>query len=324
MPAGLSLDTATGIIAGTPAAVSAAADYVITASNAAGSALDTVNIRVIAPPTGLSYATNPAVYTERRAITPNAPAVTGLVSTYASAPPLPAGLSLDTVTGILSGTPASASPAADYVVVASNLAGETRCTLSVAIQLLPPENLVYPEDTVHYPLGTDIVPNIPTVTGNVALFWASPALPLGLLLDEGSGMLWGRPSSSTPPTDYTVTATNAAGSTTTKLRISTGNAVSLRRGAGFPIFRLAIAGAAPWSLPLPAGETGTARVEILDISGRSLWNRQGAWGIGGAEWNWEGARGLRSPTGVVIVRVTLWDSKGKRVVMEQRKLPLLK
>src|SRR5215472_15477416 len=63
LPAGLSLNATTGLIAGTPATVTAAASYVVTATNSGGSTTFTLSIEVTAstnPPTDLMYSTNPA------------------------------------------------------------------------------------------------------------------------------------------------------------------------------------------------------------------------------------------------------------------------
>src|SRR5258708_24853340 len=57
-------------------------------------------------PPALTYATTNAVYTKGAAITPDAPTNSGGAATsYSVAPALPAGLSLNATTGVISGTP---------------------------------------------------------------------------------------------------------------------------------------------------------------------------------------------------------------------------
>ena len=62
LPAGLAFSTATGVITGTPTAVSAAASYTVTATNSSGSAQTSLSITVltnIVAPSNLTYS-NPA------------------------------------------------------------------------------------------------------------------------------------------------------------------------------------------------------------------------------------------------------------------------
>jgi len=63
------------------------------------------------------------------------------------------------------------------------------------------------------------------VTGTVDSYSISPALPAGLLLNTGTGVISGTPSAAAASAIYTVTATNAGGSTSTALTIVVGYAV---------------------------------------------------------------------------------------------------
>ena len=69
LPAGLSLDSTTGAINGTPTAVTVSATYTITATNTGGSDTATVTIVVndIAP--SISYSTTPYTLTKGTAMT---------------------------------------------------------------------------------------------------------------------------------------------------------------------------------------------------------------------------------------------------------------
>jgi len=103
LPDGLSLSASTGKITGTPVVQSAAASYVVTAQNAAGSTTFMLSLTVLIPaPSSLSYP-SPETYPIGTAITPISPTVTGLVTKYAVAPTLPAGISLDAVMAELEG-----------------------------------------------------------------------------------------------------------------------------------------------------------------------------------------------------------------------------
>src|SRR5262245_52371119 len=75
-------------------------------------------------PSGLTYSTNPAVYTVGQGIADNVPTSEGgPVDSYGVSPSLPAGLVLDATTGVITGTPTAPSPATDYTVTATNPGG---------------------------------------------------------------------------------------------------------------------------------------------------------------------------------------------------------
>jgi hypothetical protein len=84
------------------------------------------------PPSDLSYSENPATYPVGIPITPNLPSTRGgAVEFYAVAPGLPAGLSLGTTTGVITGTPVAASARASYTVIATNSGGATATAVSI-------------------------------------------------------------------------------------------------------------------------------------------------------------------------------------------------
>jgi len=111
LPTGLLFSTSTGAITGTPGAVAAAANYVVTATNSGGSPTVTLNITVKdVAPSNLSYTALTAVYTINVAIAPDMPSSSGgAVISYAITPTLPTGLNFNTTTGYISGTPTALS-----------------------------------------------------------------------------------------------------------------------------------------------------------------------------------------------------------------------
>ena len=249
LPAGLVLDATTGIVSGTPTVVTAAADYVVTASNSVGSTQATLHVTVnVGAPTGVTY-TTPVVYVVGTAIATNSPAFTGgAPDTWSISPALSAGLSLSATTGDLTGTPTAAAADTTYTVTASNGAGSVQTTLKIRVDatLQAPSNLSY-DSPKSYGTGTAITPNTPTVSGGaVDSYSVSPSLPAGLSLDTGTGVISGTPTTITAAANYTVTATNAAGSTqaTVNIQIVLGapanltydisNAVGYVSGGTFP------------------------------------------------------------------------------------------
>jgi len=140
LPAGLTLSASTGIVTGTPTAVTAQATYTVTASNSAGSTTASLTITVNdQPPTALSYLTNPAVYAVQTPITPDSPTNSGgTVTSYSVSPALPAGLSLSATTGVISGTPTIVTAEANYTVTATGSGGNATATLTITTAKVVP------------------------------------------------------------------------------------------------------------------------------------------------------------------------------------------
>ncbi len=109
LPAGLALDPDTGVISGSPSAISASATYTITAANSAGQTTVDITLEVAhVLPSGLSYPDlaqelGRGVYIE---LAPRLNAGYGDNWTV-SAGALPAGLSMDPATGVISGVPSA-------------------------------------------------------------------------------------------------------------------------------------------------------------------------------------------------------------------------
>jgi len=219
LPAGLSIDAGSGIISGTPSAVTDRAVYTVTAQNAAGSATARLELEVgaaLAPPSGLSYQEGAPTYPTGQAISANAPSSSGgPISNYSVAPALPAGLSIDRVTGIITGIPTAAASQAVYTVTGSNSAGATTVALQITVTFVPiaPTSLAYGSAKATYFVGDPAVPNLASIVGGTgATFTVSPALPAGLSINAQTGAISGTPSAQQAKRTYTVTAGNEAGS----------------------------------------------------------------------------------------------------------------
>jgi hypothetical protein len=171
------------------------------------------------------------MFTVGTAITALSPTVTGTVTTYAVTPALPAGLALDATTGVISGTPTAAAAAADYTVTASNAGGSTtfplNITVSDAAPAEAPSGLTYASPQT-FTLGTAITALTPTVTGTVTSYAVAPDLPAGLALDATTGAISGTPTAAAAQAVYTITASNAAGSTTFDLTLTVNGAATER------------------------------------------------------------------------------------------------
>jgi len=100
LPSGLIFSNATGTISGTPAALSPAANYTVTAYNASGSSSATLNIQVKIPPAPtISYA-SPQTYTAGTGITALVPTSSLVANAGNSTNQITLGSGLSTPTGV--------------------------------------------------------------------------------------------------------------------------------------------------------------------------------------------------------------------------------
>lgn len=135
LPPGLVLDPATGIIAGRPTAASAGTSYTVSAATADGQVINAaVDITVNAVgPSQISYGASAFTFTAGipgRILTP---LTRGPVTGWSITPQLPAGLSFDTASGSIAGTPTAASPPTTYTVTAQASASQLSVTLTIEV-----------------------------------------------------------------------------------------------------------------------------------------------------------------------------------------------
>jgi hypothetical protein len=111
----------------------------------------------VVPPSALSYTPSSASGTVDIAISTLTPSVTGTVTSYAVNPTLPLGLSIETSSGIISGTPTAVSASAIYTVTAANGTGSTTATVTIEVAAAPVGSTfagAYPGANM-----TDVAPN---------------------------------------------------------------------------------------------------------------------------------------------------------------------
>jgi len=221
LPAGLLFDTATGIISGTPTALSASTAYTVTATNAGGSGSTVVTITVNPQPPIIAYTPTANIYTNGTVISAWSPTNTGGAAvSWAISPGLPAGLTLNTTTGVITGTPTAIAAIANYTVTATNTGGSGSAAITITVNDLPPV-VSYTPSTNVYTVGTAITSLTPTNSGGTPTSWTiGPALPAGLTFDTSTGIVSGTPTAVSPVTVYTISADNDGGTSTTYLTLS--------------------------------------------------------------------------------------------------------
>lgn len=226
LPAGLSLNAATGAVSGTPAAAAAVTTYTVTATDAAGAATSrtfdlTINVAPSATGTVISSKTLTAG-TAAIAFTPLT--LTGGTPPYAYSvsPALPGGLTLNSGTGTISGTPAAAVISTNYTITGTDAVGaQVGQTLTLVVNgaLTATQAIA----TKALSAGAVAVAFTPIAAGGGTapyVFSISPPLPAGLAISATTGAISGTPSVASGATTYTVTITDS-------LNASAGAAFSL-------------------------------------------------------------------------------------------------
>ncbi len=132
LPPGLSLDERSGVISGTPTQASRAATYRVDAGGHGVRASFPLVLSVTEPPSHLSYP-SPAKGTVGMPLGPWVPTVTGTVEHYAVTPSLPAGVALDSRSGVIEGTPNAATTLTPYMITASSQAGSNSFILLLTV-----------------------------------------------------------------------------------------------------------------------------------------------------------------------------------------------
>jgi gliding motility-associated-like protein len=145
LPSGLTLNTTTGVVTGTPNATMSSTSYVITASSGIGSTTATVDLEVTSNAPTFSYVGRTFIAAAGVPINSIVPTIStnqtasfniGTIN-YTIAPALPAGLTLNNLTGEITGTPTGTSASTTYIITATNGSSSTTSSLNIMIAGLP-------------------------------------------------------------------------------------------------------------------------------------------------------------------------------------------
>ncbi|MEI2717515.1 MAG: putative Ig domain-containing protein [Candidatus Nanopelagicales bacterium] len=261
LPAGLSVNRATGVISGTPSQVGTFTPTV-TAVAVQGTATTTVSLEITSGPVVPYVAYPNAQGVAGSPLVPLTPYTAGLTGSLAfTGSGLPDGLTLDSGTGVVSGTPTTPGSSSVTVTV-TGAEGTATTTFSARITGSPlPKRLAYP--TVRGQQHQRIDPVVPQTSGLTgSLRYTARNLPRGLRIDPGTGVLTGKPKvSGKHVAKVRVTGNNGQARAKVRMRFA-------RNRGHKPGVPLTVTGARKASADLSAG-TATRLISRAEAKGKA-------------------------------------------------------
>lgn len=230
LPTGLTIAASNGVISGTPSVVSTQTLYIITANTPNGKEYAQVTIEVTDEPVkNFSYDFSNLVFTQGTVGTQNVDPtsiVGGTPTSFTVDPALPVGLTLNPLTGQITGTPTTVA-ASFHDITASNDAGEVTIRVLIDVQDTAPTSITYNAINFTSVVGTGapIDYQVTAIGGSPAeySFSISPNLPAGVVLNTSTGQISGVPTTDNGVSSYTVTVQNSQGSATQAVTINITN-----------------------------------------------------------------------------------------------------
>ena len=226
LPSGLSINSATGAVTGTPIAAHAVVTVVFSvkdSNNAVAATTSIVSFTVNAKPTAIAV-TTAQILTINAPMTSFTPLTgsggTGILTYYISSGTLPSGLTFDTATGTITGTPTilqAASSVMFAVKDANNSVAITTSTVSFTVNA--PPTAIASQTAQVLTLGRAMTSFTPLVgsggSGALVYYITGGSLPSGLSLNAATGAVTGIPTATQTIANVTFAVRDANGSVAT-------------------------------------------------------------------------------------------------------------
>ncbi|HIJ86311.1 MAG TPA: S8 family serine peptidase [Desulfuromonadales bacterium] len=221
LPGGLTLNSTTGVISGTPTAAVTASSITIQATDASNrTSSKTLSMTITAAVTPLTVTTTTLPDGYLSSAYSSALTASGGMSPYSwsitSTLKLPAGLTLNTTTGVISGTPTAAVTNSSITFQVKDAAATIATkVITISTYSLP---TISTTSLANGTVGAAYSSTLAATGGKTAYSWSitSGTLPAGLTLNAVTGAITGTPTIATAATSITFKASDANGKTASK------------------------------------------------------------------------------------------------------------
>lgn len=215
-PLGISFNTTSGFISGTPTVLSTSSPYVITATDNTTSSSKTFTLSVVSTPVTTTLTTSSRTLLASQSVTPFTPVTASGGNgtlTWAISTPLPGNLQFSTSSGQVTGTPVALQSTGTYTITVSDQLAQSS-SKSFALNVVPAP-LVAVRQIVRQIVVSGQFQSFTPVThtgGYGTISWAiSPALPSGFTLNTATGTISGSSTALSLSNQYTVTVSDQTG-----------------------------------------------------------------------------------------------------------------
>ena len=216
LPAGLSINTVTGVISGTPTTVGVT-NVTLGATNNTGTSNAVLKITVVAAGVAPVITNDPLTAAGTVGTAFNFTITASGSPTSYSATPLPAGLAINTATGAITGTPTTVG-VTNVLLGATNATGTGNATLKITVVAAGVAPVITNDPlTAAGTVGTVFNFTI-TASGSPTSYSATP-LPAGLTINTATGAITGTPTT-VGVTNVLLGATNGTGTGNATLKVT--------------------------------------------------------------------------------------------------------
>ncbi len=216
LPAGLSIDQATGAISGTPSALASQATYTITFTGTGvyTDATKTVTITVLEAIV-LSTKVTQVYAIKDASISPFFinKSISSATGTFSVSPSFPTGISIDNNTGAISGIPTVVQSSKQYTITFTASGAYTGQQPTIQLSIIVNSASIDLVKTSYSKLvkgrgikNIEVKKSPSSATGT---FSVNPSFPTGISMDTNTGIISGTPSVTSNDTAYTITFTGS-------------------------------------------------------------------------------------------------------------------